>query len=241
MKAGLTAAICCVILGGTALAALAYPQPLFPYQAAQGRLSLYSDRPFHSGRANDLLAEIERRITRSSLNDNNEHRIFIANSEWRRRLLFLWNSGAAGLNYYPLTRNVFIRLADVDGDRVMTSAGEPKSPPRTLSYCAAHEIAHTLIHEQSTLLQQLKLPRWINEGLADEIGFADANIEGLSRRLQADDPSLDPGRSGYYDRYRLLVACVTKRNGWSAAELIASSMPQREAERILVRDLERAR
>jgi hypothetical protein len=242
MKAASIAAFLCVALTGTAVAALTYPQPLFLYHVTHGRLSLYSDRPFDAAGAAGILADVERRLSRSSLNDDNEHRIFVPNSEWRRRILFLWNAGAAGVNYFPLTRNVFIGRANIDGDRVMTSAGEPKSSPRTLGYYATHEIAHSLIKEQLAPLQQLKLPRWINEGLADDIGFGDgADTEGLIRRLQTGDPDLDPARSGHYDRYRLLVRYVMKRKGWTATELIASLMPQSEAEGILNTDLERAR
>lgn len=242
VKAAAIAALFCIALTGTAVAALTYPQPLFPYQAVHGRLTLYSDRPFDDARAGEVLANVERRLSPSSLNDNNMHRIFISNSEWRRRLLFLWNDGAAGVNYYPLTRNVFIARADVDGDRVMTSSGEPKPAPRTLGYYAAHEIAHTLVEEQLTPLRQLKLPRWINEGLADDIAVADeADIGGLMARLQSGDPDLDPARSGHYDRYRLLVRYVMKQRRWTAAELIASFMPQSEAEQLLKSDIERAR
>jgi hypothetical protein len=241
MKAAAIAVLFCIALTGTAVAALTYPQPLFPYHAAHGRLTLYSDRPFDAGRANGILADVDRRLSRSSLNDDNAHRIFISSSEWRRRILFLWNAGAAGVNYYPLTRNVFIGRADVDGDRVMTSSGEPKSPPRTLGYYAAHEIAHSLIKERLMPSQQLKLPRWINEGLADDIGFGgDADIDGLIRRSQSGDPDLDPARSGHYDRYRLLVGYVMKHKGWTAADLIASFMPQSEAEAILSTDIDRA-
>ena len=242
MTAAAIAVFFCVALAGTAVAALIHPQPLFPYHAEYGRLSLYSDRPFDAGRANQFLADVERRLARSSLNDDNAHRIFTVSSEWRRRVLFLWNAGAAGVNYYPLTRNVFMARVNIDGDRVMTSTGEQKPPPRTLGYYAAHEIAHTLIKEQLTPLQQLKLPRWINEGLADDIGFSEeADIEGLVQRLQAGDPDLDPARSGYYDRYRLLVSYVMKRKGWVPAELVASFIPQSEAEGILNTDIERAR
>lgn len=242
VTAAAIAVLFCVALAGTAVAALIHPQPLFPYHAEYGRLSLYSDRPFDAGRANQILADVERRLSRSPLNDDNAHRMFIVGSEWRRRVLFLWNAGAAGVNYYPLTRNVFVARANIDSDRVMTSAGEPKLSPRTLGYYAAHEIAHTLIKDQLTPLQQLKLPRWINEGLADDIGFGDdADVEGLIQRLQAGDPDLDPARSGYYDRYRLLVSYVMKRRGWAPAELIASFMPQSEAERLLTADRERVR
>jgi hypothetical protein len=241
-KAAVIAVLFCVALTGTAVAALTRPQPLFPYHAVHGRLSLHSDRPFDAGRADKVLADVERRLSRSSLNDDNTHRIFVSNAEWRRRLFFLWNAGAAGVNYYPLTRNVFIGQADVDGDRVMTSSGEPKSRPRTFGYYAAHEIAHTLIKERLTLSQQFKLPRWINEGLADDIGFGDdTDIEGSIRRLQTGDPDLDPARSGHYDRYRLLVSYVMKQKGWTAAELIASFIPQSEAEGIVATAIGRVR
>jgi hypothetical protein len=93
-----------------------------------------------------------------------------------------------------------------------------------------------------TPLQQIKLPRWVNEGLADDIGFADAaDTEGLIRRLQAGDSDLDPARSGHYDRYRLLVRHVMNRKGWTAAELATSFMPQSEAEGMLNTDLGLAR
>jgi hypothetical protein len=227
-KAAVIAVLFCIALTGTAVAALTCPQPLFPYHAVHGRLSLHSDRPFDAGRADKVLADVERRLSRSSLNDDNTHRIFVSNAEWRRRLFFLWNAGAAGVNYYPLTRNVFIGQADVDGDRVMTSSGEPKSRPRTFGYYA--------------LSQQFKLPRWINEGLADDIGFGDdTDIEGSIRRLQTGDPDLDPARSGHYDRYRLLVSYVMKQKGWTAAKLIASFMPQSEAEGIVATAIGRVR
>ena len=144
VTAAAIAVLFCVALAGTAVAALIHPQPLFPYHAEYGRLSLYSDRPFDAGRANQILADVERRLSRSPLNDDNAHRMFIVGSEWRRRVLFLWNAGAAGVNYYPLTRNVFVARANIDSDRVMTSAGEPKLSPRTLGYYAAHEIAHKI-------------------------------------------------------------------------------------------------
>ena len=77
------AAFFCVALAGTAVAALIHPQPLFPYVTEHGRLSLYSDRSFDPGRADHILVDVERRLSRSALNDGNAHGIFIADSEWR--------------------------------------------------------------------------------------------------------------------------------------------------------------
>src|ERR1700754_598760 len=99
------------LVAATAAAVLAHPQPLFAYHLEQGRLQIWSDRPFDPDQGRRVLADIERRVAQSAFTfGGGTHRIFIANAEWRRRLVFLWNYGAAGVNYYPL-RNVFIRAS----------------------------------------------------------------------------------------------------------------------------------
>jgi len=223
-----------VLLGASVATVLAYPQPLFAYHAERGALQLWSDQPFDAARANDVLADTERRIARSPLALGlGPHRIFIANAEWRRRLVFLWNYGAGGVNYYPL-RNVFIRHSDVDGDRVVSNAG-PVPPPRTLAYFAAHEIGHSLIGERIGALANHRLPRWIREGLADYIGFGAAvDIDALTRALIAGEAQMNPQRTGLYARYCLLVAYLLEREGWSVDRLLASNLPQEEAEQRLL-------
>jgi hypothetical protein len=223
-----------VLLGASAAAVLAFPQPLFAYHAERGALQLWSDRPFDAAKADDMLADTEWRIARSPLAlGAGPHRVFIANAEWRRRLVFLWNYGAAGVNYYPL-RNVFIRHSDVDGDRVFGNAG-PVPPPRTLAYFAAHEVGHSLIGERIGFLANHRLPRWIREGLADYIGFGAAvDIDALTRALIADEVQMNPQLTGLYARYRLLVAYFLEREGWSVDRLLASNLPQEEAEQRLL-------
>jgi hypothetical protein len=181
-----------------------------------------------------VLADTERRIARSPLALGlGPHRIFIANAEWRRRLVFLWNEGAAGVNYYPL-RNVFIRHSDVDDDRVFGRAG-PVPPPRTLAYYAAHEVGHSLIGERIGALANHRLPRWIREGLADYIGFGgEVDIDALTRALIAHEPEMNPALTGLYARYRLLVAYFLERERWSVDRLLGSNMPQEEAEQRLL-------
>jgi hypothetical protein len=215
----------------TVVAALVHPQPAFAYHVQSGRLSLFSDRPFDVEKSNSLLAEVDRRLRLASLDHGDgEHRIFVANSPWRARLVFLWNSGAAGVNYYPLTRNVFIRQSDIDNDRVLRTAG-PVPPPRTLAYYFTHEIAHSLAGEAVGPLAYHSLPAWIREGVADYIGLAEpVDFEDLTARLRAGDRELDPKRSGLYLRYRLLVAFFLDHEHWSLEQLLASPMPQPEAE-----------
>jgi hypothetical protein len=218
-----------VLLAAIPAAVLAYPQPLFAYHVQQGHLQLWSDRPFDPDKGRAVLADIERRIAHSpfTLGDAT-HRIFIANDEWRQRLVFLWNYGAGGVNYYPL-HNVFIRAADVDSNRVLRVRGTV--PPRTLAYYGAHEVGHSLIGARIGAIANWRLPKWIREGMADYIGFGgEVDIDALTNALIAGESDLDPARSGLYARYRLLVAYMLQREGWTADRLLASGLSQDEAE-----------
>lgn len=228
-------AVCGIALAGTIATVLARPDPLFPYRAAQGRLQLWSDRPFAAADAQRVLADVEARLARSPLNDSGMHRAVIANEPWHRRAVFLWNGGAAGVNYYPLTRNVFIRHSDIAADRVYGASGRMADPPRTLAYYIAHEIGHTLTQETIGFGAYRALPRWIREGLADYIAFgSNVDADALLAALRRGDPTLDPA-SGNYARYRLLVAWLLDKEGWTTARLLHARLPQSEAERIVLR------
>ena len=127
-------ALCVLVPGLAILGLLAYPQPLFAHSIAEGRLELWSDRPFDADAGRRVLMDVESRISRSPLDKGDGvHRIFIVNEPWRVRLLFLWSYGAGGLNYYPLTRNVFIRRSDIEAGRVMRWSGAFVEVPRTLA------------------------------------------------------------------------------------------------------------
>lgn len=234
-RAAVGIASAALVLAASAAAVLAYPQPLFSYHVERGRLAVYSDLPFDAKKAEALLDEVDYRIARSPLDrSDGVHRIFIANAPWRARLTFLWTYGAGGVNFNPLTRNVFIRRSDVDADRVLTSLG-PVPPPRTLAYFAAHEIGHSLITERIGAVANWRLPVWIREGLADYIAFGGkVDVAALTRAFHAGERDLDPKRSGLYARYRLLVAQFLEHEGWTIDQLLASRLPQREAEERLV-------
>ena len=220
---------------GSAYALLNAPQLLFPYHAQEGRLDLWSDEPFELEAAHRLLADAETRIHRSILDDRRSHGVVIANRKWHRHLVFLWNYGAAGLNWYPITRNVFIRSANVAQNQVIRPSGKAVEPPRTLAYYIAHEIGHTLTAEHMGLWRYHRLPRWLREGVADYIGFGGkVDVDRLMRALRTGDPDLDPKKSGTYARYRLLVADLLDRKGWTMDRLLQSAPSQREAEAIVL-------
>jgi hypothetical protein len=225
----------CGIAGAYAVFNL--PQLLFPYHAHEGRLDLWSDEPFEGFAARRLLADVETRIGRSVLDDRLPHGVVIANREWHRHLVFLWNYGAAGLNWYPITRNVFIRSASVAENRVIRPAGKAVELPRTLAYYIAHEIGHTLTAEHVGVWRyHRELPHWLREGVADYIGFAgkDLEIDKQLHALRAGDDALDPKKSGTYARYRLLVAYLLDRKGWTMDRLLQSAISQADAEAIVL-------
>lgn len=228
-------------LGAAVAGLLAYPEPLYAHSVSAGRLALYSDRPFSIEAGRWVLSDIERRLAAAPAglaDPDSSYRIFVSNDESRRRLTFLWNYGAGGVNYYPIAGSVFIRQADVDRDRLLRSDGGDVPPPRTLAYYGGHEIAHSLIGQRVGTIANWRLPVWIREGLADYVGFGgEVDIEALTAQFRAGDRDLDPAASGLYARYRLLVAFMLDREGWTADELLASGMSQDEAERRLLAGL----
>ena len=221
---------------------LAHPELSFEFHVSLGRLSLYSDRPFNPERGRAVLADVERRLRASPLDDHAVHGIFVTNSGWRRGLAFFAAPGAAGVNYYPLTSNVFIRRADVDRDRVIGGSGREAPAPRTLAYYSAHEIAHSLTSERlgPWRLWNQSLSQWVREGYADYVGLGvSGEVGDLFERYRRGDPALDFKKSGQYARFRLLAAYYLERRLWSVDRLLNTRLTEEEAEQEMVHDLSR--
>ena len=218
---------------------LAFPDCFFAYYTERGRLALYSDVPFDAGKGQKVLAGIDARLGRSPLDDGLPDRIFVANADWRQRLFMNIAYGAGGVNFYPITRNVFLRNSDIDTDTLYGRSGKASEKPRTFTYYAAHEIGHTLTAERLGVLHlwNFRLPVWIREGTADYVGLGgDIDVDELYVHYRAHDPFFDL-RSGHYDRYRLLVAYFLKRKHWSMDQLLRSNMTIDAAERQINGDL----
>src|SRR5436190_1728698 len=142
---------------------------MFRHHLREGRLMLYSDQPFDAARARAVLRDAGARLATSSLDDGKPHVVAIANTEWRRRLVFALQGGAAGVNRYPVTPVVYLRHSDVEQDQVFGASGKPARPPRTLAYYMAHEITHSLTAEHLGPMRvwNRRLPQWVREGYAD--------------------------------------------------------------------------
>lgn len=217
---------------------LAFPQPLFAHSMTHGQLELWSDTPFDEGQARRLLMETAERINASPLPlDGATHRVFITNTEWRRRLFFLTAPGAGGINHYP-SRNVFIGRADITNNRISGNHGLVL-PPRTLVYYMSHEIGHSLVGARVGVIGNKLLPVWIREGICDYIGFGgDVDIDELTRALAENRPEMNPAKSGLYARYRLLVAFMLTREGWTVDRLLESHLSEEDAEAILMKRIQ---
>lgn len=209
---------------------LAAPQPLYSHHLQRGAFALWSDQPFDHVAGDRLLADVESRLAGSIFGSaEGTRRIFIANTDWRARLSFLWTYGAGGVNHYPFTRNAFLRSSDVAADRLFGPAGRPAEPPRTLGYYAAHELAHGLTSERAGVIAYGLMPVWLREGVADYAALGAGRAKEMAAALLPGDLRLSPQRSGHYLRYHLIVACAHENAGLTLDQLLPLRLAEAEA------------
>ena len=236
LAAALIAFACAAIFADV----VADPRPFFTYHSSVGFLTLYSDEPYDDADGKRVLADVAQRLAASPLNDLYPHEVYIANAPWRQKLFFAPARKAAGVNYYPLTNNVFLRRSDIGMDVVFGPSGHPAAPPRTLAYYAAHEITHSLTGERlgARNLWNFLLPQWVREGYADYVAFGGkADIDELYRRYQAGEPEFDYRKSGYYTRFRMLTAYMLEREHWTIDQLLDTRLSLDEAQAVMDRGM----
>lgn len=229
-----------LVVGMLYLALLAFPQPLFAYQARHASYDIWSDRPIGPG----ILAVLEdatRRLRTSDLyRPGDRFRIFICNDPWRLALLSQrFSSGMGGVADDWLARNIYIRESDIANNRLIPPSGElSDADVRPLSYFIAHEATHIQASRIFGRLVAIETPTWVMEGYADYVAKAGEFDFDENRRLfAAGDPKLDPSASGLYRRHHLLVAYTLEKKKYPVGRLFTEP----PNEQTLVAELKRAR
>jgi hypothetical protein len=144
-----------------------------------------------------------------------------------------------GVNYYPLTTNVFMLSAVFDENRLVSRSGKPDLFGRKLDHCVAHEIAHTLTARATGVLRfHARLSNWVKEGYAEYVGWGDdaPPYEESARALSAEAPQMNVPPAVPHLRINLLVTYLIEKKGWSVARLLDDAVSQREVEAMLKAD-----
>jgi hypothetical protein len=222
-----------LVLSVSLLLLICFPRPLFAHSISFEGLTLYSDKPFVPEAGTQVLAMAKAKLVRSPLyREGEEHAVFICNERWRQRIFFTYVYGVGGVNYYPITTNVYLRDADIAANRLIGPSGQPLAADRSLDYFIAHEITHTLTGRRVGGLGNRKLPRWVREGYADHVARGTTfDYASAVRALAAADRTMDYEKSGLYLRYNLLVAHLLDREGWTVERLLDERIEQADVER----------
>ncbi len=223
-------ALICIV--ATFAIPILFPNPFFQWSVSYANLTLSSDKYFDSKSGRNILVQVESKLQRSQLYDPEQlHSIYISNSKLRQRLFFSYVYGVGGVNYYPLTTNVFLSGANVEENRLISPSGNVVDGNRTLDYFAAHEIAHTLVKQRTGIVKHEQLPEYVREGIPDFIGMGESfSYSKALMDFLNEVPEMDRARSGLYYRYHFLITYLMNEKGWSELKLIQSPHTQREVE-----------
>src|SRR3954469_14373461 len=184
---------------------LTYPQPLFAYELRYAGIALHADRPI-PGAMRATLERVRERLDRSPIAEpGHVQDVFICMSRWRFALFARNNYRAGGIANVYIGQQVFLRESDMAHDRLISPSGQPVAADRPLSYFIAHEIMHIEQGRRLGRLDYLRLPQWADDGYADFVA-RDIDLGRALRGFKSGARELDPGRSGLYLRYQLMVA-----------------------------------
>jgi hypothetical protein len=251
----LQAAATIIILVVVYLAILTFPQPFFHYHLQAANLTLYSDRPIPHKPGASILAEVQRRLSRSEIYDAKvPYRIFICNDRTRFTFFANLNYRVGGVNYPIFNHNSFLRTSSIARDRLTGPSGHEVPGARTLTYFITHEVTHGVTAYAMArhgaycgAFNYFSLPTWIQEGYADYVAFGNSAVGNnaveksaagkASFDYQANlikfrngDREMAPQKSGLYLRYHLLVAFWLDIEHRTAAALLKEKPPQSEIE-----------
>jgi hypothetical protein len=188
--------------------------------------------PLPSEDGKRVLEIVETKLAASPLFSTQSHySVFICNARWRQLLFFNRQYGVGGLNYYPLTTNVFLSGARVEENRLISPSGTVVAGDRTLDYFIAHEVAHTITKQAAGSYHHSNLPEYVREGYPDYIAKGGSfDYDKARQAFLSEAPEMDRWGSGLYLRYHLLVAYLLDKKGWKVRQLLDSPLDQKTVE-----------
>lgn len=201
--------------------ALCFPEFAFSYKASLNNITVYSDKEIPD-EINDILKNIQLRLEKSTINNKNiRHKVFICND--LNRFLFFTNTNykVGGINYAYLNRNIFLRPAVIERNRLLMLDGREVPSDRTLTYYMTHEITHGLTVTYVGKYNYKKVPSWIKEGYADYIGKGKIDFKQELEKYKNNDMEMDIRKSGLYLKYHLFVAYLLDIKKTSLNELFS--------------------
>lgn len=219
---------------------VAFPQPAFAYRVVYQNYEVWSDRPL-PGAIEPVLDDVTRRWRTSPLYaPTTPARIFICNEPWRMWLYGMhFSTRFGGVADVWLTRNVVIRAADIEANRIVPPGLGPiaDAAQRPLSYFIAHELTHSDVSRRFGRTVILRYPEWLLEGYADYIGKGgDFDYAANRAAFIAGAPEMDRDKSGLYRGYHLKVAYLLDKQGWTLQQLFDRPPAAEELERRLRAD-----
>jgi hypothetical protein len=198
---------------------LLHPDPLFAHEARYENIVLHSSEPLPP-EATHLARRARERIASSPyFVASDRYDVYLCQSPELFAFLSL-KPGVAGVAQVYFGGNVFLRPSAVERDRLIGPSGNQVPGDRSLTYYVAHELAHTMLARHIGRRSYHALAVWQQEGYADYVGKGGSfDFDAVRAAFRAGKPELDPGRSGLYLRYHLLVAYALEQRGMSGAEL----------------------
>ncbi|HEX6739704.1 MAG TPA: hypothetical protein VF310_15595 [Vicinamibacteria bacterium] len=217
-----------LVLGAAAAAyaaLLARPQPLFAYELRAGNVVLHARAPLPP-RAMEIAEEARRRVAVSPFYAAGDtYHVFLCDTSALFAFFVPQACRVGGNADVYFSGNVFLRPARIERDRLVGYSGREPDGERTLTYFIAHEITHLMVAHRLGRWANFRLAAWQREGYADYVGKAGAFAFSRERdRFRANDPALDPARSGLYLRYHLLTAHLLDHKRLTPEALLAQPL-----------------
>ena len=216
-----------LLASGVYLLVLVFPQPLFAHEISRAGLAIHSTESMPAAMQITIDRAISR-LQRSPLyaGAGTVH-VFICQEQSTFALFARQTYRVGGVADWLVGQHAFLRESDLTNDRLISPSGTPVAADRPLSYFVAHEAMHIAIARHVGRTRYSRIPQWVDDGYADYIA-RDIDYAQALQKFKEGARELDPGRSGLYLRYHLMVAYLLEKKRLALDDLFEHP-PDRDA------------